>query len=482
MAREAANEMKRACLAAALFLLGACGCSTQSQSIAAHQGSISVRVVDSSGSPAAGAHVFYLDRSKLDPRAAAALQWALVSEENAKAWVLASVVADSKGEARIPRNPDVADISVETAAESSTAHFDPESADPVLVRLEPDHPRRVRVVDESGHPVTGASLILVASKPRKPDEDSLSLGTPVWAGRTHAPGGTVEIRHLRQLQKSAGDESELHVYARSPDFLGVLSDAYSLLLDPNDDKALTLTVPAPGQVIVSVHRADGKPAPPNTVVQLAAHTDFSSMLDPDEDEGPSMDDAEHGEGNDELFPDAQLVVDGRAIFQGVWTGRSLAVTARAWDGTRRAHVMVEGPRKAGDVVNVDVTLGERLPTLIGRLLDENGSPLRWVDFDVSWIGGDDSALGLDPNDEITDGEGRFRLDLDEVPPIDAARAPSLQFRYWPDKFAGHVPVHAVAESKYSTLDVTVTKPLAPGDVDLGDIRLESVKRPADDSK
>jgi hypothetical protein len=72
---------------------------------------------------------------------------------------------------------------------------------------------------------------------------------------------------------------------------------------------------------------------------------------------------------------------------------------------------------------------------------------------------------LDPDDRITDGDGRFRLDLEDVPPIDPAHAPSLEFSRVIASTAGrHAPDVASAVA-------IVMKSIAPGDIDLGDVRL-----------
>jgi hypothetical protein len=452
--------MMRTFLSAVSCSIALLSCSTPSRSIS-NQDAIAVRVVDSSGEPAAGAHVLYLDRTRLDVRAAAVLESALLSEENARAWVLATVDTDEHGRAQIPRRPDLTDIGVERGVEFGTARVDPANVSSVFVRLERDSTRQVRVIDEAGKPVIGVTVILVAAQPTKLDQESRSPGMPVWAGNTHAPDGIAEIHHLQQIEKSAPGVTQWRAYVKSPDFVGVLSDAYSAPFHMDEHEPLTLTIPAPGRVIVHVHRADGSPAPASTVVELAAQTNLAFMSDPDGDTNAGMAD----ESDDEWLPDLSLAQNGTVVFSSVWLNRSLAVTARAFDGTRRAHVHVDGPRTAGDVVNVEVKLGERLPTLTGRLLDESGLPFRWSEFDVAWVGSDDASVGLDPDDRITDGDGRFRLDLEDVPPIDPAHAPSLEFSRVIASTAGrHAPDVASAVA-------IVMKSIAPGDIDLGDVRL-----------
>jgi hypothetical protein len=461
--------MMRACLAAVLFLSGASSCSTESQSISAQDGFVTVRVSDSTGKPAVGARVYYLDRSRLDVRAAAVLELALVSEENAKAWVLASAETNSHGEARIPHASDVGDVGVEYGTEFGTATLG-SGASTVAVRLERDRSRRVRVIDESGKPVVGTTVILMAARPTKPDQEMRSLGVPVWAGRSHAPDGTAEIHHVKQIEKLVPNATQLRLYAKSPEFVGVLTDAYSVAFHLDEEDPLTLTVPAPGQVMVRVHQRDGSPAPPNTAVELAAKTDLQAIADPDRNDRAEMED----EGSDnESFPDTAIAVHGMTTFSGVWLDRSFEITARAWDGTRRGHALIRGPRTAGEIVNVDVELGERLPTLTGRLLGKDGAPIRWSQFEASWASGENPKLGLDPYDQSTDGEGRFKMDLEETPPIDPERPPALEFWFVNDSGASKHPSHWAMR-----LTVPVTKPLEPGDIDLGDIRLTSGPAPA----
>jgi len=125
-------------------------------------------------------------------------------------------------------------------------------------------------------------------------------------------------------------------------------------------------------------------------------------------------------------------------------------------------------------VVVDLTLGERLPTLTGRLLDQRGAPIPWAFFDLRWSG-DEPDLGLHMDYGVTDGDGRFRFDLDETP----SDSESLMLELSVSSVDEHERVLAFTAEEVTDhrenahkARVRVTQPLKPGDIDLGDIVLE----------
>lgn len=468
---------------AVLFLLAfSGGCSSSGEANANYDEFVHLRVADDeTGEPAAGAHVFYLDRAKYDPRVWRALGLAALSPEVMRDWFCDSVVADSRGLAHIPRSPEITSVEARLGSKSGTVKVDSEDQGTTLVRIVPEDVRLIAVVDANGRAVGGVPLVLFARRATAEDARSrASVGggtssargravsiesgeTLGWFGRSHAPDGEVEVSDSRQIQEAAGPGARLRLCALADFF----DESRWVDWHGADRERVVLTVPAPAALVVNVRCADGAPAPRHTIVELST---FPAGVSP---EAGKRDDASG-------FSEQRVTENGQAIFPAVWVGRMFSVAARAWDGSRGVRAIIAGPRAAGNTVVLDLALGERLPTLTGRLVDERGAPLPWTSFDIHWTG-DKPRAGLDLDDAVTDGSGRFRLDLEETPALSPGQKPVLEIVARTVVARGGVALVAtedmsVFQDESSMTRVPVTKALTPGDIDLGDIILETPKR------
>lgn len=453
------------------------GCRTAHPSASANDEVALVRVIDTaSGAPVSGARVYYVDDALLDVRARSVLAWAPISAEDVRDWMCSSVSTDAQGEARVPRSTpfveatsgakwgaaDVAGERTDVAGERAGADRPDvvrDAKEPIVVRLASVHAKRARVVDADGKPVGGV-LVLLLDASRGADLDASAAddlsGRPLWAGRSRLPDGIVEITPWRTIVGSLPGDTRLRMCVMLPD-VGESERCSDVSRD--ESEVCTLTVRAPGSVIVNVRRSDGTPAPDRSLVEL-----FAANQKP-------MNAADDEDGDDEAgFSEYELTSHGTVLFPAVSVGAKLTLTARAWDGSRRAQITVEGPRAAGEIVSVDLTLGERLPTLTGRLLDEHGAPFARGAFFVEW---NTSAprVGLDSDDTVTDARGRFRLDVDELPSATPGRDLELRFS----------SSDGLPDVAWPTARVRVKDALTPGDHDLGDIVLRAAHSAGDDT-
>jgi hypothetical protein len=424
-----------------------------------------VRVVDGeSGEPAAGARVDYVDESSIDVRNRDVLMWSLLSPENVREWLYSSTKADGRGEARVPR----ATHGIEATLGSKWGASDAGShgKDTVVVRLEKDHSKRARVVDELGKPVGGVNVMLFDASGDEDAEASADQpwGRPLWLGRSRLPDGVVEIAHW-QLVRTLPEDTPLRMCVMLTD---VDESARCVHLSRDEREVPTFTVRAPGSVVVNVHRRDGSPAPDKSLVELFAMKKLPA------DAAADMDASDDGADEQAGFAEHELTAGGRVMFPAVSAGTRLTITARAWDGTRRAQATIDGPHTAGEILSVDVTLGERLPTLTGRLVDEHGAPLAWHDFNVEW-NTKAASLGLDDDDAVTDGRGRFRLDIDDLPVAEPGRELELHITTLSGDLRDTRSLTIVGAR------VAVKEALTPADHDLGDIVMRADETPPADA-
>jgi hypothetical protein len=451
-----------------------------------HDDFVHLRVVDKvTGDPQPGAEIFYLDATKYDVREWQSLGMTRFSPDDVREWYCTRTTADFRGEARIPRSPDVDGIEARLEDHSCTMDIDPYEPGTVVVRLERARAKRVIVVDEHGAPVGGVPLVLFSHDPspveRAPGDGAIipvaqRSGQILWFGRSRASDGEVEIARWRRIEEGVGANARIRLCALA-DFV----TEHGIAIDPelgdplpgidargDDREPLKLTVPPTGTLVVDVRRADGTPAPDRTLVQLFTHSEGFVRETDDEPVGG-------------FWTDDRLVENGRAIFPAVWLGRSLAVSAWSSDGSRRSSAWIDGPRAASGTVTVAIALGERLPTLTGRLLDDHGAPMPWAEFDVRWSGAafDGNPSGVDADvrvgelEPVTDRAGRFRLDLVEPPPTRADRALELEFKVLvaSDPQVTVINGKRVSEPPSLKARVRVSQPLEPGDIELGDIVL-----------
>src|SRR6185436_5237070 len=99
-----------------------------------------------------------------------------------------------------------------------------------------------------------------AQREQRGVEITTTSNSLLWLGRSHAPDGSVEVTDWRMIEDSAGNGARFRIWA-----LYDFPDPSRGSDLGNDEHPTVITVPAPGSVVVNVRRADGTPAPPNTV-------------------------------------------------------------------------------------------------------------------------------------------------------------------------------------------------------------------------
>jgi hypothetical protein len=471
--------MKTALTALGCTLL-AIGCASSAGSKGDSDAFVEVRVVDKeTGDPAAGARVDYLDAYEIDGRKLFANLLVRFDADDGQRRSFEHTRTDAQGLARIPRSHGIAGVAARLGEKSAAAPVDPRSAKAVFLALEPD--KRITVLDARGEPVVDAPLVVYSPDPppREPIPDDENddwaiferhaptpAGQFLWFGHSNV-NGVAEVANWQQLVKDAGAGARMRVCVLGDLFRvddeELRSDATAGTDTHRDVEPVVVTTESSGSVTVNVRSATGEPASGEVFVEVYTHPEGEAF---EADEQPVF-----GAWSDFRWSD-----DGRVTFGGVRMGRRLSVSAHAFDGSRRASTFVDGPREAGETVVVDLVLGERLPTLTGRLMDDHGSPLRLKEFRAEWTGSE-SDTDFDDGDLITDGAGRFRLDLLEHPSADEDGARDLEI-----SLEANPPQSLREWMRRTTKEVLVarvriTHPLEPGDIDLGDIALQRETKP-----
>ncbi len=245
-----------------------------------------------------------------------------------------------------------------------------------VVRLEPDHSLRVRVVGAARDPVPGVPVVF-----RRDGSRGESVGVTDGDGR-------FVLRHSQAWRGSASVNAvRVHAIVPGGESLGADVD---LAAPPPDDVVLTL--PACGRVVVSLRDAQDRPLDPrylgSPVAGLAVDDPSPGPFPLARDEGASA--------------TAIVGPDGKATFGAVMLG--VSVTARA--GFARS-ALEPGPVVRRPEVAIVAREGVDDVVLAGKLLTEGGRPFasRGFAVDIRRGGTPWNATGR------TDDEGAFRIDV-----------------------------------------------------------------------
>ena len=253
---------------------------------------------------------------------------------------------------------------------------------------------RVKVVDGSGTPVSGALVRWRAS----PEGRSSSL---LQDGATQGDGtarlSLVPYRALRANEQRGGPPVQYCVELVVPPEYPRIDLGRDF--PPRDE--VTLVLPEVGSVVVRVSGHEGEPVRGPVTVELYGWSREDTAVD-DERLGSAL-------------VDDPSATDAVATFPLVGLDLALRVEARRTDtSTIPGRLELAGPRAAGERIEATVRLGPGLFALRMRVVDERGAPLAHVPVrgTVSW------SNYPQVQQRQTDGDGRLTLQLLQGQPGD----------------------------------------------------------------
>lgn len=351
----------------------------------------SVRVVlRATGAPVPGAVVTYVppDRWPNDPIAMERRMFTHVDPETEFAPFAERLVADERGEVRLPEEQPIRWIHARSGALFGRAMMDTTSALPLLLELGPEQVANLRVLDEDGHPRAGVAVGL-----RMLHGDN--LGDCFVTGTTRARDGVFELRHLETFafywqRRTARIAASLAIPLREP----VLRE-----FDPaaQDAHTIELELPPTGRVRIRAVDELGQNFAAPALIGITAQA--LNPEDPGFVRGPQW----------------VEIAEGVADFPCVGLGLDLVAYLRVLGQTHElASLRFDGPTRAGETIDVDLRVGARTFAVTGTFIDENGAPLR----DLYVRAHPSEAVGrpkfFHPKHLRIGADGRFRIDFDEA--------------------------------------------------------------------
>lgn len=255
----------------------------------------------------------------------------------------------------------------------------PAPAGGYVLALAPRAPLTVEVVDVEGRPVEGAWPILLTWRGAW-SEDHTPIGVTDASGR-------VVVEHPAPIFR--GDSvTKTMVMASGP---GLGSTAVAFERDPVPTTPVRVTLPPTGRIEIVVLTANDRPMSGTTVsVSPPTH------------------------GRDEVSLDAWLATDaaGRAVVMFAAIGRPM----RAMVHTEPDPFFVDfdGPARAGEAVRVEARPEHTRTALLASLVDEHGTALADVPWDLELEGTRAAGTVLRERAAVrTDAAGRLVLVLGE---------------------------------------------------------------------
>ncbi len=321
----------------------------------------------------------------------------------------------------------------------------------MVIALEPDESMSVHCVDVRGRPAIGAMVGLRPKVVTKAPED---VGDYWWWARVRAADGVVTVEHLQELRKRF-TTSEVQLVAGP--MSGDHSPPASVRLAANEQIEL---VSAPGcAVIVNVQAPDGSTLPEHTQLTLIIR-DLPKDPQIVDDDGT----AEY----------ENPVRDGLVEFRLLPLAMKFDIVARS-PGWRPATATIPGATSSDAPVRWTITLGERLETLVGRLMLEDGTPYR-DPFLHAWIDENGTRIALEDLTEQVDDAGHFQMDLNAAMSAVPDRTLTIEAEVGLASSDGHVGVgREFGEQEVVRSILDLSRALQPGNHVIGDIILKRVK-------
>lgn len=342
-------------------------------------------------------------------------------------------VSNEQGVARTHRLRESMFVAAFKDAVSAAIQCDAHQAEPVEIRLTTSHRLRVLVVDQSEQPRSGVPLVLM-------------VGNLIRLRVRTGEDGIATFSGIEVAMASAGRGGE-----RSGDvtFGFPVPTRVSVPFDPlapPEEDPVRMTLPPTASVEVLVLGSDGKPfeGPTNVRVRAAREipkrTSFGMV-------GPTMYDRRGS------LP----MRNGRRVFPFVGAGIALVVDVFPEEPFRRARKQLRALAD-GETRRVEVEVADRYPVLTGRVVDAYGAPMVSERFSLG-VRRKEKSTGRDTGGGRalkTDAQGRFRFAFDVPWMKGDTRSISLQLSDRSSRIGG---------------PVDLSRPLSPGDHDLGDIEV-----------
>lgn len=298
------------------------------------------------------------------------------------------VRSNAQGIAWLPDAPTGVRVIARAQGWLGIASFEPGETPPMVVECWRDFAVSVRVVDGNAEPVEGAQVAI------REDEGAWS-----YAG-VRARTGADGFAHFP------------HFGASYSAFVPELQSAWVVLeelceprvkrevgLDVLQREPLTLELRPGGECEVRIVEEDGSPAKGSFDVFLGVVTSDDANVE-------------------ELHPfwiDSVLrngVEGGSVLFRNVVLGKRLVANVTR-EGTLVFQRAVErGPRTQSERATIEVRLGQRGATLVGRALDAEGKPLAGTLLQVRLGGPDEDQRFQLGQARRSDAEGRFRFEIE----------------------------------------------------------------------
>jgi hypothetical protein len=302
----------------------------------------------------------------------------------------------------------------------------------VTLRLEPDRPLHVRVVDSSGTPVGGVPVALRRAIDARP------AFTWKWTD-TQAVGGLATFLHFqRRLAQGSGWHVLLAFPVRD-------QEAFPVDADTPVEPPVTLIVPDTGRVLVRVRNPAGRvPDLEGVDLALAAFTP--------------------GAGGEPLWPAGPWTrphLDAAGEARVPWIGLGLELRAAlVRDDAELVADSFAGPARPGEEVTFMLVLAWPSPaTVTGRFVLGDGRAWPSATAEVQTELFPASERGMHSRTIAVHGDGRFRAMVRDARPANGTRALRFKARH-PDD---HGEVVAV---------VPLEQDVPPEGLDLGDVLLD----------
>lgn len=273
--------------------------------------------------------------------------------------------ADAAGRALLPAGS----VFAACATEAAWGFAELAGAGPHELRLYPDAPLSVRVVDAAGHPLPGAGVALHLFDGEMPSKQRIV---------TTDPEGRVELRNLRWPLRWYSERSLAAVRLE-----GVLEPPCLAAFRPRElPLEIELVQPPVTRLDVQVVAEDGTPWCGPALVQVCLASD------PYDNDGRRSTTVE--------------ARDGRASFERIGLGLAVLVAVSA-PGRLSSEIEVQAATAAGETVTVQVPVGLQQLVFVARLT-HGGEPLAAREIWVQTAAGSKAETFL----LKTDAEGRLR--------------------------------------------------------------------------
>jgi len=245
----------------------------------------------------------------------------------------------------------------------------------------------VKVQDETGQPVAGVAIGFEAIPLAYAGHPSRQVKTDVH--------GIAHFSHLEgdvEPEKKSGCSIAMLNPSQRPQSQEVSSD--ELL-----GSTVTFTYPQTGSVRLKVASTNGDPIRNGIPVTLQLHKQTPGLLKPQSEL------AANREVSLQRSPMTRYVVDGMVEFENVGVGTKL--TASTFDRKLVTYFVqnLEGPSKAGEVVDAVLWFVGSSSSVPLHLVQENQEPhpAGWVEATISWVDAHEKPMGKGIQLEVREG-------------------------------------------------------------------------------